>query len=250
MITLLSSDWTDLWKSPFTLGFLSVGFRRFRSSIPGVSEFLEDYRPDVLFLGDLGTGQNKIGRLKLPFEERVNEEWFLWTNIQNAAGYSIGSGAAIRASAAKHILKWDMVCPAGIDKEQWLAAAGGRLLCLKLFRPEMSGPLFLLGENQHVALDSNIVLRRIFMQTVANMKTLALACGGQFALIGDMNAAPDRGRWGYSSRSKTHEADCLTLEWAHQCCLEEVSNAQSHATWKACLHPRRATLDQALGVSS
>ena len=75
------------------MGFLSVGIRRFRSSIPGVSEFLEEYRPDVSFLGDLGTCRNEIGRLKLLFENRVNEEWFLRTNIHNAAGYPIGSGA-------------------------------------------------------------------------------------------------------------------------------------------------------------
>ena len=80
-----------------------------------------------------------------------------------------------------------------------------------------------------MARDSNIALRRILLQTVANMKTLALACGGRFALIGDMNAAPDGGRWGYSSRNKTREAVRLTLEWA-QCGLKEVSNSLSHAT--------------------
>ena len=86
-----------------------------------------------------------------------------------------------------------MVCPAGIDDEQWSAAVGSRLLGLKLFRPEMSGPPFLSGVNQHVKRDSNTV-RRILLQTVANLKTLALACGGgQFALNGDMNAAPDEG---------------------------------------------------------
>ena len=73
------SERPDLWESPFTVGFLSVGYRRFRSSIPGVSEFLEKYRPDVLFLGDLGTSRNKIGRLKLQFEEGVHEEWFQYS---------------------------------------------------------------------------------------------------------------------------------------------------------------------------
>ena len=71
--TLLRPERPDLWESSFTEGS-SVGFRRFRSSMPGVAEFLEKYRPDVLFLGDLGTGRNKIGRLKLHFEEGVNEE--------------------------------------------------------------------------------------------------------------------------------------------------------------------------------
>ena len=102
--------------------------------MPGVSEFLEKYLPDVLFLGDLGTGRNKIGRLKLHFEEGVNEEWFLWTNIQKGSGYPVGSGAAIHASAAKHIPQWDVVCPAGISDEEWMAAADGRLLGLKICR--------------------------------------------------------------------------------------------------------------------
>ena len=78
-------------------------------------------------------------------------------------------------------------------------------------------------------------LQRILLQTVAKVKTLALACGGRFALIGDMSAAPDG----------TRQADLLTLEWAHQGGLEEVSNAQRHAMWKACLHPRRAILNRA-----
>ena len=49
----------------------------------------------------------------------------------------------------------------------------------------------------------------------------------------------------YSSQSKTREADSLTLEWAHQCCLKEVPNIQRHATWKAYLQPRKAILDLA-----
>ena len=110
----------------------------------------------------------------------------------------------------------------------------------------MSCPLFLLGVNQHVG-DSNAAHRRALLQTVAHMHTLALASGGLFALLGNMNAAPEGGRWGYSLHSnlKTREADRLTLEWAHQCVLKEVPNIQRHATWKASLHPRKAILDRA-----
>ena len=52
--------------------------------------------------------------------------------------------------------------------------------------------------------DSNTALRRVLLPTMANasVRTLALACGGLFALIGDMNAAPDGGRWGYLSLVK------------------------------------------------
>ena len=86
---------------------------------------------------------------------------------------------------------------------------------------------------------------RMLLQTLAHMNTPALACGGQFALIGDMNAAPEGGRWSYSSRSKTRTADLLTSDWEHQCCLREVPNVHCHATWRACLHPRKAILDRA-----
>jgi hypothetical protein len=54
--------------------FLSVGFRRLRSSIPGVVKFLDQYRPNVLSFGDLGVKRNKIGRLKLSIEQAMNEE--------------------------------------------------------------------------------------------------------------------------------------------------------------------------------
>ena len=55
----------------------------------------------------------------------------------------------------------------------------------------MSGPLFLLGVNQHVERERNTALRGILLQTVAHMKTRALACRGRLALVGYMNAAPD-----------------------------------------------------------
>ena len=101
--------------------------------------------------------------------------------------------------------------------------------------------------NQHVARDSNAAHRRVLLQTVAHMHTLALASEGRFALLRDMNAAPGVGRWGYSLHSKTLKADRLTLEWAQQCGLKEVPNIhwQRHAKWKACLHPRKAILDRA-----
>jgi hypothetical protein len=61
--------------------FLSVGFRRLRSSIPGVVKFLDQSYPletlsfgDVLSFGDLGVKRNKIGRLKLSIEQAMNEE--------------------------------------------------------------------------------------------------------------------------------------------------------------------------------
>ena len=63
-----------------------LGFWRRRCLIPGVVDFLDSYRQDLLFLGDLGVKRNKIGRPKLKIEEAVNEEWFLWTDIRDSKG--------------------------------------------------------------------------------------------------------------------------------------------------------------------
>ena len=88
----------------------------FRYSMQGISGWM------VCFLDDLGKSRNKIGLLKLHFGEGVNEKWFLWTNIQKGSGrYSIGSGAAVHASTAKHIPRGDVICPAGVDDEEWSA---------------------------------------------------------------------------------------------------------------------------------
>ena len=70
-------------------------------------------RSFVMGDSEMGTCLNNIGRLKLHFEEGMNK--FLCTNIQTRSGCPIGSGVAINASASKHISKWDVVCPAGID---------------------------------------------------------------------------------------------------------------------------------------
>ena len=70
-----------------------------------------------------------------------------------------------------------MICPADIDDEEWTAAVGGLLLGLKLLHPGMPCPLFLLGVNQHAEQDSNSALRRILLQKVVHVNTLALACG-------------------------------------------------------------------------
>ena len=57
MSPLLSSDRPDLWKSPFAVGFLlgSVVF----APHSGILRILDKCRPDVLFMGDLGTAQHR-----------------------------------------------------------------------------------------------------------------------------------------------------------------------------------------------
>jgi len=57
-------DPPDIWSSPFTVSFVSVGFRRLRNSLPGIIDLLEEHRPDILFLGDLGATRAHIGKLR------------------------------------------------------------------------------------------------------------------------------------------------------------------------------------------
>ena len=185
-----TQDPPNLWDSPFAIAFLSVGFRRLRCSIPGVVEILDRYRPDVLFLGDLGVTRNKIGRLRLRIEAVVNEEWLLWTEIREAKGYPVGSGVLIHSSAAKCISRLQLVKPPNVDYEQWHLAVDGRILGLTLGRPGMAAQLHITGVNEHVASDENAQLRGILLSTLAHTKEDILSKGGLLVCLGDFMLAP------------------------------------------------------------
>ena len=240
-----AQDPADLWDSPFLIGFLSVGFRRLQSSIPGIIGYLERHRPDVLFLGDLGTKRNKIGRLRLQVEADLGEEWFLLSDIRDTAGYPVGMGVLIHASAAKLVAPVSLQCPQGSDKDQWEQAVGGRLICLKLSQPGAGNPLYVVGLNQHVAAGSTSTARSLLLGTVEQLTQQVKDSGGRILILGDMNAAPDGGRWGYSRRTRTRAADDCTSTWASRNCLQEIKSTPLRATWRACLLQRKAVLDRA-----
>ena len=69
----------DTWSSPFTVGYLNVGRRHLVGS-----------RPDILFLGDLVTSREHIGRLKKRLESALQDEWFMTTNISAHPGWPGG----------------------------------------------------------------------------------------------------------------------------------------------------------------
>jgi hypothetical protein len=150
---------------------------------------LERYRPDVLFLGDLGVKRNKIGRLKLRIEEAMNEEWFLLTDIRAAPGYPIGIGVLIHSSAAKYTSKIPLVKPPDVDEVQWHLAVEGRVFGLTLARPGMPEPISLIGVNQHTASDNNAHLRSILLSTLSLTKdrwsstSMCLICLGDFKML-------------------------------------------------------------------
>ena len=109
----------------------------------------------------------------------------------------------------------------------------------------MAAQLHVIGVNQHVACDDNAQLRGILLSTLAHTKEDILSKGGLLVCLGDFNAAPEGGRWGYSRHSKTRAADRLTSGWASQHTFREVLSEPLRATWKACLLDKKATLDRA-----
>ena len=75
----------DIWSSPFTVGYLNVGRRHLVGSLQEVVELVLRHRRDILFLGDLVTSRNHIGRLKKRLESGLHYEWFVFTQRQRSA---------------------------------------------------------------------------------------------------------------------------------------------------------------------
>ena len=238
-------DPSNVWSSPFSVAFISVGFRRLRFSMPGVLGLLEQHRPDILFLGDLGVANHRIGRLKLLLEASVDEEWILFKNICNSRGYPVGLGAMVHVSTAKFITQLEVSCPPDLDQQEWALAVGGRILHLELNRPEAGGRIWFVGLNQHVAANNRVASRELVLLTLAHISTLAKTHGWRLVILGDANAAPVGGRWGYSHNTKTGAADQRMHDWLAQTELCEIRSAPLQPTWKACLLPKKATLDRA-----
>jgi hypothetical protein len=238
-------DPPDVWSSPFTVAFISVGFRRLRFSMPGVLGLLEQQRPDILILGDLGVANNRIGRLKLQLEASVDEEWVFLKNISNSPGYPVGIGAMVHVSAAKFITQLEVSCPPGLDQQEWALAVGGRILHLELNRPDADGRIWFVGLNQHVAANGRDQSREHVLSTLAHIANLAKTHGWKLVILGDANAAPPGGRWGYSYNTRTGAADKRMNDWQAHTELCEICSTPLQPTWKACLLPKKATLDRA-----
>jgi hypothetical protein len=92
-------------------------------------------RPDIIFLGDLVTSRNHIGRLKKQIERDLKDEWYLVTNISALPGRPVGIGAIIHCSLAKHITDCAITPPHHVNKTDWDAAVAGRILRLQITRP-------------------------------------------------------------------------------------------------------------------
>jgi hypothetical protein len=67
-------------------------------------------------------------------------------------------------------------------------------------------------------------------------------------LIGDVNAAPRGGRWGYSASSKLKTIDADFDQWVSVQQCREIMSTKPRATWKAYHSTHRAILDRAFIV--
>ena len=199
---------TDLWETPLMIGYQNVGFRRLRSSLQGVVNAVLQQRPDILFLGDLGVPRNKIGKLRQTLERKLGDEWFVLSNISvpRSKRRATGIAAIVHCSLAKSITVEETVeetrCPEGMEQDSWLKAISGRILHLKLIRQQCPHTWHLLGIYQHVASPDKTELRSRLLSSITDIMTEVTAAQHKILLIGDVNAAPRGGQWGYSASSK------------------------------------------------
>ena len=89
----------------------------------------------------------------------------------------------------------------------------GRILLLELVRPETAGAIWFVGLNQHVASSSNSQAREMVLATIEHLALEIQTRRGRLVVLGDANAAPEGGRWGYSRYTKTPMADEQTDKW-------------------------------------
>jgi hypothetical protein len=96
-------------------------------------------RPDILFLGDLVTSRDHIGKLKKRLESALQDDWFVTTNRSDHPGRPIGVGAIVHCSLAKHMTDCVILHPdvnvSENEKQDWVKAVDGRVQCIKLIHP-------------------------------------------------------------------------------------------------------------------
>ena len=69
--------------------------------------------------------------------------------------------------------------------------------------------------------------------------------GHRIAILGDFNAAPPEGRWGYSKWSATVREDRTMTDWVNKSNLIEVlQRGKPTSTWKPSEGPQSAALDR------
>jgi hypothetical protein len=161
----------DLWSSPFTVSYLNVGFRHLEGSLLGIVDFVMRHRPDVLFLGDLVTTRDHIGRLSKRLESLLKDEWFVLTSISDSPGRPVEIGVVIHCSLANCITTTQVTTPGDAEQEVWSRAVNGRIMHLQLSRPELPYTWHIVGIYQHVASSYTVQARALVRQSVQHIWT-------------------------------------------------------------------------------
>jgi hypothetical protein len=97
-----------------------------------------------------------------------------------------------------------------------------------------------------ISLISCITAHAAVLATLNNLTTEASAKGHQVAILGDFNAAPPGGRWGYSKWSVAAKEDQAMTDWIIKTHLTEVFQGRPTCTWRPSDGLQRSALDRVL----
>ena len=133
----------------------------------------------------------------------------------------------------------------GSDQAEWAGATDGRILTIKFTRPDSSNVWQFIGIYQHVAKSSNRRGRSLVRGTLEAMATQTRQDCHRVVIIGDFNAAPPGGRWGYAPWIATLAEDRIMDDWVRAVNLEEVlPGGKPIRTWIPNEGRQRASLDR------
>ena len=180
-------------------------------------------------------------------EQSLGDEWFVLTDISAPPKNqrSTGIAAVIHCSLAKHITQAEIKCPIGADEVMWAKTVAGRIMHLQLSRANCPHTWHLIGVYQYVAKPAYTELRKLILSTLEQILNTAKAEGHKVLLLGDVNAAPLGGRWGYSPSSRLRTVDDEMDMWVSRQACREIKGVKLQATWAAFQNIQRAVLDRA-----
>ena len=154
-------------------------------------------------------------------------------------------GVVVHCSLAKHVRTLDLPGPEGGDQTTWSQAVAGRILPLRLSREGCPHTWQLVGVYQHVAAASNTQSRAHVLATMGALITRAERESHRVILIGDMNSAPEGGRWKYKPSVRFSRFDCEMNEWVRGHACREIVGTKLVHTWAMRHGAQRAALDRA-----
>ncbi len=156
-----------------------------------------------------------------------------WFDIRIQITEIKGIGAIVHCSLANHMSDCVLQCPyvqgSDIEKQSWMEAVDDRIQRIKITRPGSPFTWRFVGVYQHVAKSSNRTTRTLVRDTLRGIVDMARQDGCRMAILGDFNAAPPGGRWGYSRWSAAAREDRTMTDWVLAANLTEVFPARGRS---------------------